>query len=89
MSTYLLALIVSDFHATNRNNKHRIFALPEDIKNGRASYALNTTNEVLLIMENYIGMNFTLSKLDHFAFPKEFVKSGTLAMENWGLITYR
>ncbi|KAI1719438.1 peptidase family m1 domain-containing protein [Ditylenchus destructor] len=87
MSSYLLALVVSDFQyvegRTNKNTRFRIWARSDAIN--LTSYALQSGIKVLEFFEDYYGISFPLPKQDMMAFP-DFAAG---AMENWGLVTYR
>lgn len=88
MSSYLLAFVVSDFkHISNEGDigpddtLHRIWVRPDSVS--KAPYALENSAKVLKALENYVGFNFELPKVDSAAIPG---KGG--AMENWGMVTY-
>uniref|UniRef100_A0A914DTK8 Aminopeptidase n=1 Tax=Acrobeloides nanus TaxID=290746 RepID=A0A914DTK8_9BILA len=87
MSSYLLALCVSDFEFvegnTKRGTRFRIWSRKEAIN--ETVYALEAGKKVLEFYEDYYNITFPLSKQDMMAFPD--FSAG--AMENWGLITYR
>uniref|UniRef100_A0A673I072 Aminopeptidase n=1 Tax=Sinocyclocheilus rhinocerous TaxID=307959 RepID=A0A673I072_9TELE len=79
MSSYLLALVVSDY--TNI----RIWARKKAIEDGHGDYALNITGPILKFFENYYSVPYPLSKSDQIALPDFYFG----AMENWGLVMYR
>jgi len=87
MSSYLLAIVVSDFEYieghTKRGIRFRIWSRKEAIN--ETEYALQTGIKILEFYENYFGIQFPLQKQDMVAIP-DF---GYGAMENWGLVTYR
>nr|CAD2147924.1 unnamed protein product [Meloidogyne enterolobii] len=87
MSSYLLALVVSDFDYvegyTKRGIRFRIWARQDAVN--FTSYALQAGIRVLEFYEDYYGIEFPLPKQDMMAFP-DFAAG---AMENWGLVTYR
>lgn len=89
MSTYLVAMIVSDLKqlATRRHHgagpHFRFWARPDVISN--AGFASQIAPQMLSHLENYFGVAFPLPKVDMVAVP-DF---GYSAMENWGLITFR
>lgn len=85
MSTYLLAFVVSDFeYISNEETKgpddtlHRIWVRPDSTS--KAPFALENSALVLKALEDYIGFDYELSKVDSAAIPN---KGG--AMENWGM----
>ncbi|XP_015127586.1 putative aminopeptidase-2 [Diachasma alloeum] len=83
MSTYLLALVVSDFENTNVVLRYEAWARPNAIEH--AKYAATVMPPVVEFFEKSLKIPYQLSKLDMVALPD--FSSG--AMENWGLITYR
>lgn len=87
MSSYLLALCVSDFEYvegyTKRGTRFRIWSRKEALN--ETEYALEAGKKVLEFYEDYYNITFPLSKQDMMAFP-DFAAG---AMENWGLVTYR
>ncbi|KAK7121714.1 hypothetical protein R3I93_022712 [Phoxinus phoxinus] len=87
MSSYLLALVVSDYtNITSANDTLiRIWARKKAIEDGHGDYALNITGPILKFFENYYSVPYPLSKSDQIALPDFYFG----AMENWGLVTYR
>ncbi|KAJ8344161.1 hypothetical protein SKAU_G00314900 [Synaphobranchus kaupii] len=88
MSTYLLALIVSDYDFIESEEDKvliRIWARKKAIADRHGDYALNVTGPVLKFFESYYNVTYPLSKSDQIALPDFYFG----AMENWGLITYR
>lgn len=87
MSTYLLAFIVGDFEwieAQSKNGvKVRVLTVPGKVKQGK--FALDVTVKCLEFYEKYFGIKYPLNTLDMIAIP-DF---SSLAMENWGAITFR
>uniref|UniRef100_A0A8R1DUX5 Aminopeptidase n=1 Tax=Caenorhabditis japonica TaxID=281687 RepID=A0A8R1DUX5_CAEJA len=87
MSSYLLAIFVSEFEYNERHTKSgvrfRVWSRPEE-KNSTV-YALEAGVKCLEFFENYYNIPFPLAKQDMVAVP-DFAAG---AMENWGLITYR
>lgn len=88
MSSYLLAFVVSDFdYISNEGTKlpgdtlHRIWVKPES--NTKTQFALENSEAVLKTLEEYVGFDFELPKVDSAGIPN---KGG--AMENWGMVTY-
>jgi len=91
MSSYLVAFSVCDFKYvekmyTNGNTTIpvRVYAPPHLYHKG--GYALNVALEVLKFYETRFGIPYALPKLDMIALPD--FKTGSAAMENWGLITF-
>ncbi len=86
-STYLLAFIVSDFQFLINENDgmvpHRTLARPNAIH--LTEYALQIGVEMLDILAEFIGIAYSLPKMDQAGIP-DFAAG---AMENWGLVTYR
>ncbi|XP_075998651.1 aminopeptidase N-like [Genypterus blacodes] len=88
MSSYLLAMIVSDYihiSAKQGDVPIRIWARRKNIEKGQANYALNVTGPILTFLEHYYNISYPLSKSDQIALPDFYFG----AMENWGLVTYR
>ncbi|CAJ0603822.1 unnamed protein product, partial [Cylicocyclus nassatus] len=87
MSSYLLALLVSEFTynemQTNRGVKFRLWSAPG--RESRREYGLKVATTVMEFLEKYFGVNDVMSKQDLVAL--ENFDAG--AMENWGLITFR
>ncbi|KAK2918320.1 aminopeptidase Ey [Channa argus] len=88
MSTYLLAIIVSDYShlsAQQGNILIRIWARRAAIEQGQGNYAINVTGPILEFFQLYYNISYPLSKSDQIALPDFYFG----AMENWGLVTYR
>ncbi|MDP6451748.1 MAG: M1 family aminopeptidase, partial [SAR202 cluster bacterium] len=87
MSTYLLAFIVGDIacveDTTPDGTLMRVWATRGNEEKGQ--FALETSIDLLAYFNDYFGIPYPLSKLDHLALP-DFAAG---AMENWGAITYR
>uniref|UniRef100_A0A7I4YY21 Aminopeptidase n=1 Tax=Haemonchus contortus TaxID=6289 RepID=A0A7I4YY21_HAECO len=87
MSSYLLAVVVSEFDYiegfTKTGVRFRIWSRPE-AKN-MTEYARDAGIRCLEFYENFFDIKFPLKKQDMVALP-DFSFG---AMENWGLITYR
>ncbi|WKY12408.1 hypothetical protein Q1695_003749 [Nippostrongylus brasiliensis] len=87
MSSYLLAILVSEFDYVEGNTKSgvrfRIWSRPEAKQ--MTTYAKDAAIKCLEFYEEYYDIKFPLPKQDMVALPD--FSAG--AMENWGLITYR
>ncbi|XP_014472138.1 PREDICTED: uncharacterized protein LOC106743116 [Dinoponera quadriceps] len=84
MSTYLVALLVSDFKSTKKvENKYAVYARPNAVD--QAEYALSVISPIVKFFETNFKQKYQIDKLDMVALP-DFQMS---AMENWGLLTYR
>ncbi|XP_012252261.2 uncharacterized protein LOC105683883 [Athalia rosae] len=84
MSTYLVAVIVSDFaNLTNEEAAFGVYARPNAIS--QAAYALSIGPPLVANLEGLLDYEYQLPKLDMVALP-DFVSG---AMENWGLLTYK
>jgi len=87
MSSYLLAFVVSDLDFISNEpaggeTQHRVWVRPDST--AKAYYALDNSIAILKTLEEYVGFDYELPKMDSVGVPQ---KGG--AMENWGLITYR
>ncbi len=87
MSTYLLAFVVGDLASiegrADDGTLIRVWATRGNEEKGR--FGLETSISLLTYFNEYFGIPYPLSKLDHLALP-DFAAG---AMENWGAITYR
>jgi len=86
MVSYLVCFIISDFEykeTKQHGTKLRVFATPDKIKD--TTYAMDIGAYVLDYYSKYFGIEYVLPKLDLAAVP-DF---DSLAMENWGLSTFR
>ncbi|XP_032687648.1 putative aminopeptidase-2 [Odontomachus brunneus] len=84
MSTYLVALVVSNFKSTKKvEDKFAVYARPNAID--QAEYALSVISPLVKFFEKNLNQNYQINKLDMVALP-DFEMG---AMENWGLLTYR
>ncbi|KAG5311631.1 AMPN Aminopeptidase, partial [Acromyrmex insinuator] len=86
MSTYLVAVLVSDFESkSNQTNgiELSVYARPNAIN--QTDYALSVMSQLINFYETTYKQKYPLPKLYMAALP-DF---GAGAMENWGLLTYR
>ncbi|XP_067616533.1 aminopeptidase N isoform X3 [Eurosta solidaginis] len=86
ISTYLVAFVISNFEYISeeyRGIKQRVYTSPPIADKGRK--ALKNAVRTVSMFEDYFGIKYPLAKLDHIALKKNY----GLAMENWGLITYK
>uniref|UniRef100_A0A7E4VMQ7 Aminopeptidase n=1 Tax=Panagrellus redivivus TaxID=6233 RepID=A0A7E4VMQ7_PANRE len=84
MSTYLLAVAVTDFpfiETYYRDIRIRVYAQPNHIN--YTYHVLNTLPKALKYYEHYFNILYPLQKLDVYVVQELTVT----AMENWGLIT--
>jgi aminopeptidase N len=85
MQPYILAIVVSDFkHVEDVKNKQMVFARSRAILDGEADFALEAGVKVLRETVEYVGIRYTMLKMDQVAMPN-FLAG---AMENWGLVIY-
>ncbi len=88
MSTYLLAFVFGEMHSVSATTKDGVavssWATVAQPK-AHLQYANDEAVKILEFFSDYFGTPFPLPKLDQVALP-DF---DSLAMENWGLITYR
>lgn len=86
MSTYLVAVVVSNFQSLDNNDgKHsyKIWSNPELI--GQVPYSLSAMSKTIDFFETNLKIPYSLPKLEIVAMP-EYI---AVAMENWGLSLYR
>ncbi|XP_048750155.2 aminopeptidase N-like [Ostrea edulis] len=87
MSTYLLAIVISDFThremVLDNGYNIRVWSQPDKIK--QTEYAIDMVMKCYNFFTEYFNITDVLTKSDHVAVP-DF--SGG-AMENWGLVLYR
>lgn len=85
MSTYSVAFMVSELHSIPEpNRKFTVFARKDMINDTR--YALKEGQVLLTEMETYMGMAYSLPKMDLVAVPNttDIIR----ARENWGFATF-
>ncbi|XP_011706301.1 PREDICTED: uncharacterized protein LOC105461501 [Wasmannia auropunctata] len=87
MSTYLVALIVSDFksNSTRMQDGTTLSVHARTNAIDQTDYALSIISPLMSFFEKRYNQKYPLSKLSMAALP-DF---GSGAMENWGLLTYR
>merc|ERR1719383_1380027 len=89
MSTYLLAMTVTDFgfvEATTVNGTQtRIYARKTPVNNNEVNYAGDISPIILDTYSVYLKEPYPLPKSDQMCVPD--FDAG--AMENWGLVIYR
>lgn len=91
MSTYLLACVLTEFNhvemiyhsISGKNVTVRLWTHQHRL--GHLDFALNLIPKALNKLENYLGVPYSLPKLDVIALPG--YEEGK-AMENWGLIIH-
>ena len=85
MSTYLIALAITDFSSKGAasGTNVTIWAEEEYVEAGFADYAAVVGPQCIEATENTYGVPYTLDKMDMI-----HVRGFQSAMENWGLITY-
>jgi aminopeptidase N len=72
VQSYLIAFTISDFPSIEDKTgfiPQRIFGKPQSIENGDGAYALGVSGKILTGYENYLGVNFSLPKMDQAAIP--------------------
>lgn len=94
MATYLVAFIVTDYVPYKVNGAKRnlttninIWVPKEDRHLRKVKFAAAITAELFFHMQNFIGSDFSLPKLDLISTPPFEENVG--GMENWGLIVIR
>lgn len=87
VQTYLLAFLVSDFKYKGINDsrvEQKVYAKPSSIDNGEGDFALTVVTPILEKLEDNLGVNYPLNKMDHVA-VRDFIFG---AMENIGMMNY-
>jgi aminopeptidase N len=78
MTTYLVALVISDFHCLNQTIENmgeygkvdvRVCSRPDAVANGYLNYSLQTTVKIIKDLENFYGVKYSLPKCDSVALP--------------------
>jgi aminopeptidase N len=88
MSTYLLAFVIGEMHSVSGTTKDGVIVSSWATVAQPTSHLTYANDEAIKILEffiDYFKTPFPLKKLDQVALP-DFE---SLAMENWGLITFR
>ena len=87
MSTYLLAYVIGDLTHIEKEaaDGTTVGVWMTRGKEEQGQFALDTSVKLLSFFNDYFGIPYPLSKMDHLAIP-DFAAG---AMENWGCITYR
>lgn len=83
MSTYILAILISDFlKVTNKRTNHSIY-FPLNANSDGVDFALQLEDRFLKNYEEYFDFRFEMNKIDFAAVP--VYKGG---LESWGLIIF-
>ncbi|GFO40571.1 aminopeptidase, partial [Plakobranchus ocellatus] len=87
MSTYLLAVVVSDFKPRNFTfeDGYELRMWAREDAHSQTEYAMDFAIKAYKFFVDYFGMKDVVTKSDHVAVP-DFNHG---AMENWGLVVYR
>ncbi|XP_057333462.1 aminopeptidase N-like [Microplitis mediator] len=86
ISSYQVSIVVADYNFISNKYGNVTFYAPKGDLN-LVEYALSSTELMLPILERYTGIPYVLPKLDSVAVP-QFLKP-SMAVESWGLITYK
>lgn len=87
MSTYLLAFAVAEFRNITESAENSTIFTVYSSRDALASmkFALDFGRSALKALEDYIGLDYQLSKMDFIAID-DFLMG---AMENWGLVSFK
>jgi len=89
MSTYLLAVTVTDFKniktSTSKGVETGIYARASLIDNGEMDFTSIVSPQIIDVYDNFFNVFYPLKKSDQMCVPD--FDAG--AMENWGLVIYR
>jgi aminopeptidase N len=72
VQSYLVAFTVSDFTFVESSGEvvhQRVFGRPQSIANDEGALAIEVSGKILTGFENYLGVNFSLPKMDQAAIP--------------------
>ena len=81
--SYLVAFVISNYDfiaSVGAKLPQRVFATPEQVSGGFVDFALEYGTKAIEALENYLGVDFLLPKIDQIAIP-DFAAG---AMENYG-----
>ena len=83
MSSYLVAVAVTNYESVSTGDNVTIWASPEDVQAGKADFSSEMAPEIMRYYAEYFSVKYPLPKMDLMYEPK---KGG--AMENWGLVLF-
>ena len=83
MSSYLVAVAVTDYKSISTGDNVTIWVPSEDLEAGRGDYASVMAPEIMRFYAEYFDVKYPLPKMDLMYEP---MKGG--AMENWGLVLF-
>lgn len=86
ISSYQVSIVVADYKFISNKYGNVTFYAPKGDLN-LVEHALSSTELMLPILERYTGIPYVLPKLDSVTIP-QFLKP-SIAVESWGLITYK
>ena len=86
MSSYLLAIVVSDYQCINDSvDGIQVSTCAQPKYFHKLDYPLEKAKDIIHYLNEYFQIKFPLPKVDHISIP-DFLLG---AMENWGLILYK
>ena len=83
MSTYLVAVVVTDHQSVSAGGNVTVWAPARDVMAGRADYAGQIAGQILLFYQQYFSIAFSLPKMDLV-----YEANKVSGMENWGLMIF-
>lgn len=84
MSTYILAILVSEFSKVTNHRKHESIYFRSVVNSSDAKFALDLEDRVLKKYAEYFDVPFEMNKLDLAEVP-----GYQGALENWGSVFFR
>lgn len=87
MPTYMVSFVISQFEFMEDSSpvNMKFYGEGKDVGSRRVDYAFRQAKQLLIPVQNFVQMNYTLPKLDFVLYPTGMIET---ALENWGLIVF-